>query len=647
MIIDSGVNRGNFDSSGLSNGYRINVLMSDAESEILQLTKSIFLSYPDKLMTELSYDWQAAMLARFNELKQKSIDVFKVKQTELLYTANLSLANGFNIGVKEALNQITRKPERQTYSLEETEKGQLIAGQLNGNLLKAEASAVNDIGLKFVESVAAIAAGGILGGTLYSAIDRIFLPKIEKGLTGKITSDSRHMGVVEYSEGLVRESSQTALLAGQGAVAQESGNNYVRISAHASSCPLCTPWQDKILVDDVYAGGKTESGTELLSTAVSAGLFHWNCRHTKTIWIPGFSKRITPPPDYDPDKVDMNYAIEQEQRKYERAIREATRYDNSALTFDKRLYGQSRARQLQTELNKLVKSAREQGYAVYRQNWKEQPGFEYNKFKPYSNYENNQGNQRINNNNSTVGQQHYSKVFTNEQSSQINLIANKNNTAANQVYEKYKDQINVFSTKKGAAYYSPNNKGININLEENNKDPNRTPYKTWFHEVGHHIDALCSNRPDNDCSLGNTFLSSKHTYTDKSGTVKGYTLGEMVRKEANDYIGKKISAYSPASLSKKEIKVNAYIDINTELYSLPIKHSNGVSDIFNGATNNSISGYWSHSAEYWKDKNALGNETFAHMFAANIIDNQDLEYIKSYFPQSYEIFLEILENYKV
>jgi hypothetical protein len=59
----------------------------------------------------------------------------------------------------------------------------------------------------------------------------------------------------------------------------EGGYSLVKVSSHASSCPLCAPWQGR-----VYTISGTSSKYESLDTARSGGLFHPNCRHAITTY---------------------------------------------------------------------------------------------------------------------------------------------------------------------------------------------------------------------------------------------------------------------------------------------------------------------------------------------------------------------------
>ena len=85
----------------------------------------------------------------------------------------------------------------------------------------------------------------------------------------------------------IRTVNQRAYMAGEGEVRKQLGETLVIISHHATSCPLCQPFENKVLIDDVYSGGKADDGDYmLLSQAMAEGLFHPRCRHGLGTYYP-------------------------------------------------------------------------------------------------------------------------------------------------------------------------------------------------------------------------------------------------------------------------------------------------------------------------------------------------------------------------
>lgn len=92
-----------------------------------------------------------------------------------------------------------------------------------------------------------------------------------------------------------------------------AGATHVRISVSPTCCPLCKPYDGKLIA------------IEDLAAAKAAGLFHPNCRHTFTIAKAGQKLPPSPKPDMD------RYRAEQRLRYLERRVRAARRREAVAL----------------------------------------------------------------------------------------------------------------------------------------------------------------------------------------------------------------------------------------------------------------------------------------------------------------------------
>lgn len=85
----------------------------------------------------------------------------------------------------------------------------------------------------------------------------------------------------------VRTANQRAYMVGEGEFRKEIGETLIIISKHNTACELCRPFETKVLIDDVYSGGKPEDGDYmLLSQAMKFGLFHPRCRHGLGTYYP-------------------------------------------------------------------------------------------------------------------------------------------------------------------------------------------------------------------------------------------------------------------------------------------------------------------------------------------------------------------------
>lgn len=112
------------------------------------------------------------------------------------------------------------------------------------------------------------------------AIDKANESFLRAGMNVIEYKDGRRVNIASYSEMAVRTAGKRASLMGEGEFRKKYKQPLIQISAHGTSCPLCKPWQGKILIDDVYGGGSSKDGDyPLLSYAMDQGLFHPNCRH--------------------------------------------------------------------------------------------------------------------------------------------------------------------------------------------------------------------------------------------------------------------------------------------------------------------------------------------------------------------------------
>ncbi len=172
--------------------------------------------------------------------------------------------------------------------------------------------------------------------TLNQAIDMATKEFLSKGINTIQYADGRMVDIASYAETALRTASQRATFLGEGKKRDEWGIYTVVMSTHDNCSPWCLPYQGKVMIDDVYTSIPKERaqqlskqmGYPLLSTAMSNGAFHPNCRHTLSTFFPGVSKL---PPKTDSKKALANYKAEQKQRFYERQIRKYKRLEAGSL----------------------------------------------------------------------------------------------------------------------------------------------------------------------------------------------------------------------------------------------------------------------------------------------------------------------------
>lgn len=104
------------------------------------------------------------------------------------------------------------------------------------------------------------------------------------GITGFRDKRGREWNMKSYAEMVARTTTMQAHLEGTANRLVEHGHDLVRVSSHAGSCPLCLPYQGKIL----SLTGRDKDDPRCYATLQEAkdnGLFHPNCRHAYSLFI--------------------------------------------------------------------------------------------------------------------------------------------------------------------------------------------------------------------------------------------------------------------------------------------------------------------------------------------------------------------------
>ena len=175
---------------------------------------------------------------------------------------------------------------------------------------------------------------------------------LEKGINCITYSNGARFNIASYAEMVIRTSGKRANMIAEGARNQEWGVTTIQITQHGSTCELCSPWQGKVLIDDVYSGGKKGDGPyPLLSTAMAEGLFHPNCRHGSGTYFEGISSAPQP---YDRADVEAKYEVEQQQRYNERKIREWKRKANGSMDESNKRKAEAKVKEWQAKQRQLI-----------------------------------------------------------------------------------------------------------------------------------------------------------------------------------------------------------------------------------------------------------------------------------------------------
>lgn len=156
-----------------------------------------------------------------------------------------------------------------------------LISEIKGSMHTANHAALrmaNDTYRDVIAKAALYTTNGVM--TPAQAIDMATKNFLSRGLNCIEYKDGRRVNIADYCDMAVKTANQRAYLMGEGEFRKGLGRTLIIISRHNTSCSKCKPFERKVLIDDVYSGGKQSDGDYmLLSQAMELGLFHPRCRH--------------------------------------------------------------------------------------------------------------------------------------------------------------------------------------------------------------------------------------------------------------------------------------------------------------------------------------------------------------------------------
>lgn len=162
---------------------------------------------------------------------------------------------------------------------------------------------------------------------------------VSRGVTGFTDKAGREWNLTSYVEMAVRTATQRAYNASHRERLTLAGIDYFTISTTGRPCGLCAPWEGKVLADrgegevtEPHASGGdpvTFTVAATIEEATAAGLFHPNCKHTLTAYLPGVT--LLKPNQWSA-LDELNYRNTQTLRHLERAVRASKLQAAAALT---------------------------------------------------------------------------------------------------------------------------------------------------------------------------------------------------------------------------------------------------------------------------------------------------------------------------
>lgn len=311
--------------------------------------------------------WQAEQLKALEQYKKQNSKKFKRRFNEINRSIREIIEEARKVGgmdqeleILEAINKGWKQPRRLSADIEtaaeffrlNTRKLEALIKATEDDFKKAETAMLrmaNDQYRQVIFNAQVYANTG--AGTYEKAVDMATQNFRARGINCiEYKNGARHT-MKDYAGMAIRTASKRAYLTGEGEKRQEWGISTVIINKRGNPCPLCLPFVGKILIDDVWSGGKAYAGGKqrnktpvegkspstgniypLMSSAVAAGLYHPNCKDSHSTYFEGIS---TPPDDKftkaELVKVKKDYAVEQRRHYIDNQTQKYCRMANYAM----------------------------------------------------------------------------------------------------------------------------------------------------------------------------------------------------------------------------------------------------------------------------------------------------------------------------
>lgn len=161
-------------------------------------------------------------------------------------------------------------------------------------------------------------------GTYEKAVDMATRDMLSRGLNCVEYANGARHTLADYADMAIRTASKRAYLQGEGEKRQEWGITTVIVNKRGNPCPKCLPFVGKVLIDDVWSGGKKSDGPyPLMSKAIAAGLYHPRCKDSHATYLPGIS---TADDTWTREELDAVERANQKETKRQYAERQAEKF---------------------------------------------------------------------------------------------------------------------------------------------------------------------------------------------------------------------------------------------------------------------------------------------------------------------------------
>lgn len=286
--------------------YDVSRAFERIENELLEsMTRNLKKHKAEE--TELGIEWtqwQAIQLEELHRFKQEAAKKYGLefksmnkKIRETIANASLQGASDEELNILKALEKgyVLKRERGLSAGFFQTNQKRLDAlmNAVEHDMKTAQTAVLryaNDQYRRIIFQSQVAASSGAL--TYEKAVDMATSDFLKKGINCITYSNGAVHNIVSYADMAVRTASKRAYLMGEGQKRQEWGISTVILNKRFNACPLCMPFEGKVLIDDVWSGGSSKDGPyPLMSSAMAAGLYHPNCKDKHSTYFEGISSK--------------------------------------------------------------------------------------------------------------------------------------------------------------------------------------------------------------------------------------------------------------------------------------------------------------------------------------------------------------------
>lgn len=287
-------------------GYDVSRAFERIENELLESMMRNLKKHKAE-ETELGIEWTQWQAIQLEELQRFKLEAAKKyglefksmnkKIRETIANASLQGASDEELNVLKALEKgyVLKRGRGLSAGFFQTNQKRLDAlmNAVEHDMKTAQTAVLrytNDQYRKIIFQSQVAASSGAL--TYEKAVDMATSDFLKNGLNCITYSNGAVHNIVSYADMAVRTASKRAYLMGEGQKRQEWGISTVILNKRFNACPLCMPFEGKVLIDDVWSGGSSKDGPyPLMSSAMAAGLYHPNCKDKHSTYFEGISSK--------------------------------------------------------------------------------------------------------------------------------------------------------------------------------------------------------------------------------------------------------------------------------------------------------------------------------------------------------------------